>query len=117
MSALGHFPTGRFDDSLPYLTGRSAPASIVSRITRRSLALRYPEDTAWAHADAPVGVSVAYTDGHSEYVSDDAAFAYSQFAVPVYGRHDQFVMMFWEYLDGDPRRLTTTYWLPPELLE
>ena len=25
--------------------------------------------------------------------------------------------MVWEYLDGDPRRLATNYFLPPYLLE
>lgn len=77
----------------------------------------YPEDTAWAHVDAPPGVNVAFTDGHAEFVSDNAAFTYSQIGVAFYGHHEQFVMMFWEYLDGNRQRLKTTYFLPPRVFD
>ena len=76
----------------------------------------YPEDTAWAHLEPP-GINVTFSDGHAEPVSDNAAYAYAQFGLPIYGGDDRFVMMFWEYLDGDPRRLTANYFLPPEFLE
>ena len=76
----------------------------------------YPEDTAWAHVDPP-GLSVTYSDGHSSFVSDNAGWAYAQFATQVYGASDSFVMMYWEYLDGKPERLSKFYFLPPEMLK
>jgi len=76
----------------------------------------YPEDTAWAHVEPP-GVNVTFSDGHAEQVADNALWAYAQIGLPVYGGSDHFVMLAWEYLDGDKRRLETSYYLPPELLE
>ena len=37
-------------------------------------------------------------------------------AMPIDGHDNQFMMMFWEHFDGDPRRLELFYFLPPELL-
>ena len=71
----------------------------------------YPEDTAWAHVEPP-GLNVSYSDGHSAFTADRALWAYAHTALPLYGNSDRFVMMFWEYLDGDPRRLERFYRLP-----
>ena len=73
-------------------------------------------DTAWAHIEPPA-VNVTFSDGHAEQIADNALWAYAQFALPVYGGTDRFVMMAWEYLDGDKRRLEMSYVLPPELLD
>jgi len=43
--------------------------------------------------------------------------AYAHLALPVYGLNHRFVMMFWEFMDGDPRRLELAYFLPPEFLQ
>ena len=75
----------------------------------------YPEDTAWAHVEPPV-LNVAYSDGHAEQFSASTGFAYAHLALDVYGGNDRFVRSFWEYLDGDPRLLATSYTLPPDLL-
>ena len=74
----------------------------------------YPEDTAWAHVEPPV-LNVTYSDGHSAPFSDNAAYTYAHVALPVYGSSDRFTMMFWEYIDGNPGRLTRFYALPPDL--
>ena len=76
----------------------------------------FPADTLWAHVDPP-GLAITYSDGHSEFVSDNAGWAYAQIATAVYGAGDAFVMMFWELLDGNPERLAKFYFLPPEMLE
>ena len=76
----------------------------------------YPADTTWAHIDPP-GLNVTFSDGHAEDQANKETWLYAQTALPVYGSSNRFVMMFWEYLDGDPRRLSTTYALPPHLLE
>ena len=76
----------------------------------------YPADTTWAHIDPP-GMNVAFSDGHAEDMGDKALWLYAQTALPVYGGSNRFVMMFWEYLDGDRRRLEENYALPPHLLE
>lgn len=76
----------------------------------------YPEDTLWAHVEPPI-LNVAFSDGHAEQIADNALWNYAQIALPLYGNSDRFVMMFWEHLDGDPRRLAAAYFLPPEYLE
>ena len=76
----------------------------------------YPEDTLWAHLEPPV-LNVSYSDGHAKSIGDNAAFAYSQTALPIYGGSDAFAMYFWQYLDGDDTRLTQFYFLPPDYLE
>jgi len=76
----------------------------------------YPAETTWAHIDPP-GMNVAFSDGHAEDMADKALWLYAQTGLPVYGSPNRFVMMFWEYLDGDRRRLETTYTLPPHLLD
>lgn len=76
----------------------------------------YPEDTAWAHVEPPA-INTAFSDGHAEQIGDTALWAYAQLALPIYGGGDRFTMMFWQYLDGDPKRLETQYFLPPNLLE
>ena len=76
----------------------------------------YPQDTAWAHIEPP-GINVAFSDGHNEYVSDNALWAYSQIGVGFFGAADRFVAHFWEYLDGDPNPLSRSYPLPPSMLE
>ena len=76
----------------------------------------YPADTTWAHIDPP-GLNVTFSDGHAEDQANKETWLYAQTALPVYGSPNRFVMMFWEYLDGDPRRLETTYALPPDLLD
>ena len=70
----------------------------------------------WPHID-PAVVNVAFSDGHAESFGSHALFAYAYIGLPVYGGNDRFVMMAWEYIDGDPRRLEISYALPPELLE
>jgi len=67
----------------------------------------------------PLGVNVAYSDGHAEHNSDQALATYAHVALPVYGITHRFVMVAWEYLDGDPRRIESFsfYWLPPEFFE
>ena len=77
----------------------------------------YPEDTLWPHIDSPAILNVTFIDGHAETNADAALFAYSQVALAIYGNSDAFSMMFWEYLDGDPMRLTVHYFLPPEFLD
>ena len=73
----------------------------------------YPEDTLWAHLDPSV-LNVSFSDGHCETVADDRLFDYSQVALPLYGNADRFSMMFWEYLDGKPQRLSASYYLPED---
>ena len=74
------------------------------------------DDTAWAHLEPPA-VNVAFSDGHAAQIGDNALWIYAHAALAVYGGPNRFVMMFWEYLDGDKRRLETAYALPPEMLE
>jgi len=76
----------------------------------------FPADTAWAHVEPPA-INVAFSDGHAEQIGDNALWSYAQIGLPVYGGADRFTMMVWEYLDGDPRRLASNYFLPAELLE
>ena len=73
-------------------------------------------DTGWAHLD-PNTVNLSFTDGHAETFGGDALFTYAHVALSVYGGTDRFVMMAWEYLEGDQRRLERFYFLPPDLLD
>ena len=76
----------------------------------------FPTDTAWAHIE-PSATNVAFSDGHAEQIGDKALWSYAQVGLLLYGGADRFTMVAWEYLDGDPRRLATNYFLPPQLLE
>lgn len=70
----------------------------------------------WPHVD-PAVVNVAYSDGHAASFGSDHLFAYAYVALPVYGGSDRFVMMAWEFIDGDKRRLERHYALPSHFLE
>ena len=69
----------------------------------------------WAHR-GPEVINVAFSDGHAEHFSDNAAWFYAFHAQPLVGANDRFVMVFWEYMDGDPDRMQVLYPIPPELL-
>jgi len=76
----------------------------------------YPADTAWAHVEPPA-VNAGFSDGHAESIGDRNLFTYAHFALPVYGGDNRFVILFWEYLDGNKRQLEISYALPPQLLD
>ena len=69
------------------------------------------DGTFWAHL-GPTGLPVAYSDGHAVFVPAEDGYRRANESFPIYGQTDQFVMMFWEFLDGDPERFEATYPLP-----
>jgi len=72
----------------------------------------YPADTLWPHILDPIGVNVAFSDGHSEFVSRPRMFEWVTEAYARNGANDQFVMMYWEWLEGSTDRLEQNYRLP-----
>ena len=73
----------------------------------------YQPESTWAHLEPPV-VQAAYSDGHAAAFSHRKAESYAHVAYPVYGGSDRFVAMFWEFMDGKPQRLETSYFLPDD---
>lgn len=73
----------------------------------------YQPESTWAHLEPPV-VQVTYSDGHAAPFSHKKAHGYAHIAYPVYGGSDQFTAMFWELIDGKPRRLEASYYLPDD---
>lgn len=73
----------------------------------------FPQDTRWAHLDPPV-VNVVFSDGHAETQAQPRGWVYAHVAVPVYGGVHQFVLTFWEHLEGDSGDMERFYALPPD---
>ena len=69
----------------------------------------------WAHR-GPEVINVAFSDGHDDPFSDNAAWFYAFHAQPLVGANGRFGMVFWEYMDGDPDRMQVLYPISSELL-
>lgn len=72
----------------------------------------YPADILWPHIQDPPGVNVAFTDGHSEFISRPRMVDWLTEAYVRDGAGDRFVMMYWEWLEGSTDRLEQNYRLP-----
>ena len=88
-----------------------APISMMADIFWSS-SPQFSGEIVWPHVEPPI-VNVSYSDGHAEAFSHKTAFNWSHIALPVYGGSDRFTMMFWELMDGDERRISINYALPP----
>ena len=72
----------------------------------------YPADFLWPHIQDPVGINVAFTDGHVEFISRPRMLDWAVEAFGVDGAGDRFVSRYWEWLEGSTDRLQQTYTLP-----
>jgi prepilin-type N-terminal cleavage/methylation domain-containing protein/prepilin-type processing-associated H-X9-DG protein len=72
----------------------------------------YPADTLWPHSQDPIGLNVAFTDGHVEFMARPRMLDWVMEAYDVDGAGDRFVSMYWEWLEGSTDRLEQTYSLP-----
>ena len=110
---FGQYGTGISPDDINQLhnyrsSDMKQPIALTSDIFHPGWESPYPEDILWAHLEPPA-LNVSYSDGHGETSADNAMFAYSEIACPLYGGDDQFAMMFWDYLDGNPTQLEQFY--------
>ena len=73
----------------------------------------YPPNPAWAHID-PYTVNTAFSDGHAESIPGGEGYRYVTEGQDNSGIGDvnPLIMMFWEYLEGNPDRIESTFPLP-----
>ena len=72
----------------------------------------YPHDYLWPHTQDPVGLNVAFTDGHVEFMARPHMLDWVIEAFQIDGAGDRFVSRYWEWLEGSTDRLQQTYSLP-----